>query len=131
MLTTAEPPAQLLEQDSPPTNLASALKQALNLKLPVWRGHAGPAAVDSAVMDYITLDDEVAAQVHRLSLLVGMALAGHESSHSASEHNTPFMVHNVLDEPLVMAAEALGLPIRLGRNQQQDTSETTGEPTMM
>lgn len=130
-LTSSGAPGQLLQQDpSDSTDLASFLKQPLSLKLPVLRGHSGPAVTDSAIMDYIIMVDEVvAAQVQQLSVLVANVLHG-KRSQSVYEHNTVSMVHAVVDEPLAMAAEALGLPVQLDRNQQ-DASGATGQPTLM
>ncbi len=130
-LTTAGATAQLLEQGaSRPADLKSFLEQPLNPKLPVERGLAEQAAAgDSSVMNYISPDDAAAARARRLSVLVAKVLTGNESE-SGSGYNTAFMVYAIVDELLALAARALGLPVHLGRNQQ-DTSSATGRPAVL
>ncbi len=131
-LATTEASAQLLldQGASGPSELAAFLQRPLHSKLPAW----GPIAQevifgDSDILNYVVLDEKAAATTHKLSFVLHNAMYGTDDSCYAftTAFNTACKALRVVDEPLALAANALGLPVHIARNQLHDTWGATGQ----
>ncbi|EFJ46957.1 hypothetical protein VOLCADRAFT_105268 [Volvox carteri f. nagariensis] len=118
------PPTSRLSLGSFPaaTDLRSFLEGPLARKLPVYKKIA--IILENAdIMDYITLDEDVAKCANTLTSIVESALLGGFGG-GTSEFKTAFQVAHVVDMPLELAARAFSLNVSHDRNVM-DTSGAT------
>ncbi|KXZ55066.1 hypothetical protein GPECTOR_3g223 [Gonium pectorale] len=105
--------------------LQSFLESPLGSKLPVSVPCATRAANEcSAIMNYFFVDNDVAAAAYMLSVAVGNVVLGPVCKSVTSEYNTFAVVQLVVDNPLTLAACALGLDYQLNRNVRDASGAT-------
>ena len=122
MLLSSQPAAE---------DLTSFLEAPLDKKLPVgWPCLTQAASMCGAdILNYVIEDNGIALCARDLSRAASLALCGPLGGLMiTSEYGTAFQAQMVVDTPLLLAARALGLSIRVDRNVQ-DKSNATGKAT--